>query len=263
MKKLILLILMFVSSFIIAQSKATGVISLQPNMTADFILDNTTSKVTLILTGPSDRWFGIGIGVASGFGMSAGDVLVYATASSVTTLTDRKFGGLLNPTIDVSQDWTLVSDILVGTTSRTLTLTRNLTNSDATGSDFQMPYGTTNSFSIVGVRASSATFNVGSHGGSSSAGYAIATFTTLGTEDFSLRASAIYPNPSNGTFRIQTETDLTKVNVYGQTGNFIKTIEVKDNSQDVEVNLKGVAKGIYLLELQNETDKSWKKIVVE
>ncbi len=261
MKKFTLLLFGLLTFTGFSQQKSTGVLTLQNNMTADLTLDNATSKVTLILTGPSDRWFGFGIGVSSGFGMGAGDVLVYTT-STTPALTDRRFGGTFNPPIDATQSWTTVNDV-AASGIRTLTLTRDLTNTDTLGSDFQMPYATTSSFSVVGVRAGSATFSVGSHGGAASAGYATATFTTLGVEDFSLKASSIYPNPSNGTFRIQTKTALSKVNVYGQTGNFIKTIDVKDNSQDVEVNLKGIATGIYLLELQNDTDKSWKKIIVE
>ncbi len=261
MKKITLLLFGFINFVGFSQQKTSGTVNLQPNMTANFTLDNSTSMVTLVLTGPSDRWFGLGIGVVSGFGMGAGDVLVYTT-STTPALRDRGYVGTGNPSVDASQDWTIVSDMMSGSL-RTLTLTRSLTTSDSAGQDFQMPYATTNSFSIVGVRSGSASFSVGSHGGSASAGYQDLTFTTLGIEDFSLKASSIYPNPSNGTFRIQTKTNLTNVNVYGQTGNFIKTIDVKDNSQNVEINLKGLATGIYLLELQNETDKSWKKIVLE
>lgn len=254
-----------------SQQKSTGDIALIANsnngggpspvaITANFTLNNSTSKVNLVLKGPFDRWLGMGIGVGQGFAMSAGDVIIFSD-NTVPKLTDRNFVGFVQPAIDASQDWTIDSNTITGTV-RTLLLSRNLTTTDAL--DIQLPYATTNSISIACVRPATASQTVAPHGGTINVGYAAnVPFSTLGVEDFSLRASSIYPNPSNGTFRIQTKTDLTKVNVYGQTGNFIKTIEVKDNSQDVEVNLKGVAKGIYLLELQNETDKSWKKIVVE
>ena len=45
-------------------------------------------------------------------------------------------------------------------------------------------------------------------------GFASGTFTTLGVEDFSLNATSIYPNPSNGSFSIETKTRLDKINVY-------------------------------------------------
>lgn len=246
-----------------AQSKITGTITLPNNMTADFTLNNSTAppKVTLILTGPSDRWFGFGIGMSAGFGMSAGDVLIYTNLTS-PALTDRRFIGFGNPAQDGLQDWTTVSDGVSGPT-RTLTLTRDLTNSDTGGEDFQMPYATTNSFSIVGVRGPTANnYTIGSHGGSASAAYATATFTTLGTTDFSLNASSIYPNPSNGTFKIATKTALNAVTIYSQSGALLKTIKV-DSTDATEVLVNDLQTGVYLLELQNDNEKIWKKVVVE
>ncbi len=259
-KKLLTLLVFAIGMFSFAQTKSTGVLTLQNDMTVNLTLDNSTSKVTVVLTGPSDRWFGFGIGVSPGFGMSAGDVLVYTTATS-PALKDRNYIGTGNPAQDVSQDWTIMSDLVTGTV-RTLTLTRDLTNSDTAGQDFQMPYATTSSFSVVGVRAGSATFAVGSHGGSGSAGYATAAFTILSTEDFSLNASSLYPNPSNGTFTITTKTALSEINIYSQTGSFVKTIKV-DKTESTEVSVAGLQTGVYLMELKNDTEKSWKKVVVE
>ena len=260
-KKLLTLFALGFGILSFAQSKGSGVITLQTNMTANLTLNNTTSKVTLVLTGPSDRWFGFGIGVSSGFGMSAGDVLVYTTATT-PALMDRNYIGTGNPAVDLSQDWTIVSDDAPATV-RTLTLTRNLTTTDTAGQDFQMPYETTNSFSVVGVRAGSATFGVGSHGGAASAGYANAVFTTLGVEDFSLNASTVYPNPSNGSFSVQTKTNLNTIDIYSQSGQFVKTINVSDKSNKVDVQVKDLSTGIYLIELKNDSEKSWKKVIVE
>lgn len=259
MKKITILLFALFSFKGISQSKSTGAISLNNGVpiTANFTLNNTTSQVTLILTGPSDRWFGLGIGIAQGFGMASGDVLVYANTSP-NALTDRNFSGTGTPPQD-TQDWSTVSDIISGT-SRTLTLTRALTNSDP--NDFQFPYATTNSISIGGVRASSANMIVGAHGASASAGYATGTLT-LGAEDFSLNSSVIFPNPSNGEFSISAKTILNKVNIYSQTGALVKTIEVTDNSNEVEVKVNGLTSGIYFIELINDSEKSWKKIIVE
>jgi hypothetical protein len=84
----------------------------------------------------------------------------------------------------------------------------------------------------------------------------------LGVEDFSLNATSIYPNPSSGEFYIKTKTNLSKVNLYTQTGALVKTINVTDESKEVEVNVSGIQSGVYLLELQNDSEKSWKKIVI-
>ena len=237
-----------------SQSKSTGVINLTSNMTATFTLNNSTSKATLVLTGPSDRWFALGLGVYSGFSMVSGDVIVYSTS-----LTDRNFVGTSAPSSDSSQDWTTISNTVISGI-RTLTLERSLTNSDT--NDFQLPYDSTNSISLAWARSSSASTSLAYHG-SSNRGFASGTFTTLGTDDFSLNASSVFPNPTSGDFFVKTKTILNRVNVYTQTGVLVKTIEVTDNSNEVEVKISGLQSGIYFLELQNDSEKSWKRVIVD
>ncbi len=262
MKKITIMLFSFFALGVLAQQKSTGTIILDnPNIpiTANFTLDNTTSKVTLIFTGPSDRWFGMGIGVEAGYSMASGDALVFTT-NTTPNLTDRNFTGIQEPPLDASQNWTTVSNEVNGDV-RTLTLTRDLVTGD--NKDFQMPYATTNAISISCVRPSGTTFNVGQHGGTSNVGYASGVaFTTLGVEDFSLSASTVYPNPSNGNFTVKTKTGIEKINVYSQTGAFIKTINIDGDSPDVEVKLNGLQTGVYLIELQNSSEKSWKKIII-
>lgn len=236
-----------------SQSKATPIINLTSNMTAQFTLNSSTSKVTLVLTGPSDRWFALGLGVSQGFFMSSGDVVVYTTS-----LNDRNFVGTQPPDVDASQDWTTVSNNVVSGV-RTLTLERNLTNSDT--NDFQLPYASTNSINLAWARSSSASTSLANHG-TSNRGFATGSFTILGTEDFSLNATSIFPNPSSGEFSIKTKTNLSKVNVYSQTGALVKTIEVTDESNEVELKVSGLQSGVYFLELQNDSEKSWKKVIV-
>ena len=267
MKKITLSLIALISLAGFSQSKSTGTVALSNNVpiTANFTLNNNTSQVTLVLTGPSDRWFGLGFGtqVIAGFGMDGtenggqADLLVFTTVTT-PNLTDRWFNGTGNPPQD-TQNWTSSNTVSGGI--RTITLTRSLTTTDS--NDFQMPYNTTNSINIGGVKAGSATFSVGPHGGSASAGYATLQFTTLGVEDFSLNASQVYPNPSNGVFLVKTKTTLNKINVYSQVGALVKTIEVNDTPDAVEVNVSGLQTGVYLLELVNETEKSWKKVIVE
>ncbi|MEP7095311.1 MAG: T9SS type A sorting domain-containing protein [Flavobacterium sp.] len=110
---------------------------------------------------------------------------------------------------------------------------------------------------------SSADYNLAYHGGGNR-GYAIDTAltTVLGVEDFSLNASVIYPNPSKGSFKIQGKTALNKVTIYTLTGAMVKTIELEKNEENVDVNVADLKTGIYLIELQNDTDKSWKKVLV-
>ena len=253
MKKITILLFCFLSFSGFSQSKTTGVINLSSNMTANFTLNNATSKVTLVLTGPSDRWFAMGLGVLEGFGMSDGDVVVYTTS-----LSDRNYIGTAAPATDSSQDWVTVTN-LVASGVRTLTLERALTNSDV--NDVQLPYSSTNSIDLAWARSSTVSTSLANHGGGNR-GFAAGTFTTLGLEDFSLNATSIYPNPSSGEFYIKTKTNLSKVNLYNQTGALVKTIDITDDSKEVRVNTSGIQSGVYFLELLNNAEKSWKKVIV-
>ena len=252
MKKITLLLFCLFSFSGFSQSKSTGFINLTSNMTANFTLNNTTAKVTLVLKGPSDRWFALGLGVTDGFGMSDGDVLVYATS-----FTDRHYGGFRSPDSDSSQNW-VEKENTVTSGVRTLTLERDLTNSDP--NDFQMPYATTNMIDLAWARPGSATTNMTGHGGNR--GFASGTFTSLSVEDFSLNATSVYPNPSSGEFFIKTKTNLSKVNLYNQTGALVKTIDIKDDSRELKVDVNGFQSGVYFLELQNASEKSWKKVIL-
>jgi len=252
MKKITILLFFVFGITGFSQSKTTGVINLGSNMTANFTLNNTTSKVTLVLTGSSDRWFAMGLGVLQDFGMGEGDVVVYTTS-----LTDRNFIGTQAPATDSSQDWVTISNNVVSGV-RTLILERALTNFDTTN-DLQLPYSSTNSISLAWARSNTVTNALSSN---HAVGFATGTFTTLGVEDFSLNAASVYPNPASGEFFITAKTKLSKVNLYNQLGALIKTIEITDDSNEVSVNVSGIQSGVYLLELQNKSEKCWKKVIV-
>jgi hypothetical protein len=187
--------------------------------------------------------------------MSDGDVLVYSTS-----LTDRNYVGFSAPATDASQDWTTLSNnVNIATGIRTLTLERALTNSDT--NDFQLPYATTSSISVAWARSASATSSLYNHG-SGNRGFATASFTTLEVEDFSLKASSIFPNPTSGEFSVKTKTNLSSINVYSQTGALVRTILVDATSENVEVKVGGLQAGVYFLELQNDSEKTWKKVII-
>jgi hypothetical protein len=52
------------------------------------------------------------------------------------------------------------------------------------------------------------------------------------------------------------------LSIYTLTGAFVKSIEVENAADNAEVNITGLQSGVYLIELQNDTEKSWKKIIV-
>lgn len=243
MQKITLLVLLFyLSGF--SQSKSTAIIALNANMTAKFTLDNATSKVTLVLTGPSDKWSSLGIGTASS--TTSGDVFVY-TAS----VTDNSSS--TNP----NGEWNTISNT-VSSGKRTVTLERTLTNNDL--NDLQLAFDTTNSIDVVWSRSGSAIATAPNV----NRGSTTAVFTaTLGVDAFSFYDEVlVYPNPSSGEVFIKSKTNVSKISVYSQTGVLVKTVNIDNHSNEIKVNVSDLPKTVYIFELQNDFEKTWKKVIV-
>jgi hypothetical protein len=252
MKRKLLLTLALVTTILaMGQSKSTGDKTFVTGLTANLTLNNTTSVATLVLSGPTDRWFAFKLGSFT-TAMSAGVDGVYWNG---TTLVDGNGGQL---TTDATQNWTVTGNTVDGST-RTITATRPFNTGDA--NDYTIVYSSAN-IDIAGAYGeNSGDFVLAYHGFNNKSKSVDTTFTTLGVEDFSLNASSIYPNPSDGNFTIIAKTNLSKVDVYTITGTFVKSFEV-ESSENKEINVSGLQSGVYLLELQNKTEKSWKKVIV-
>lgn len=257
MKNKITLLLLLGISMLSAQQKSTGVVTLSTNMSANLTLDSGTSIATLSLTGPNDRWFALQFGSFTG-GMEAGSDLVYW--NNVTLVDARHVGVGSTPTTDATNNWTITSNLNNSPSAglRTIVATRAFNTGDV--NDFTFNFSDT-SIDFAWARMSSATYGLAYHGGANRDVTLDRTFT-LGTESFSLNDSQLYPNPSNGNFTVLAKTNLTKINVYTITGGFVKSIEVTDNAIDAEINVSGLETGVYLVELQNDLEKTWKKVIV-
>lgn len=255
LKTTLLLTLLSLGAF--AQTKSTGNVTLSTNMSANLTLNNTTSTVTLSLTGPNDRWFALQFGSFAG-GMEAGTDVVYWNN---TTLVDARHIGINQaPAVDATNNWTLVTNTNNSPANgqRTLVYTRPFNTGDS--NDYIFNYADSN-IDLAWARSSSANnYTINNHAGNR--GVLVNNATTLALDKFSLNNAQVYPNPSNGDFNIKSETIITKVNVYTQTGAFVKTVEVENNADTAEINIKGLATGVYLIELVNDTEKSWKKVIV-
>ena len=243
MKKItFLFLLVSISGF--SQSKSTPVISFNADMTAKFTLNDVTSKVTLVLTGPSDKWSSVGIGTASS--TTSGDVFVY-----MASVTDN--ASSTNP----NGEWNTISNT-VSSGKRTVTLERTLTNSDL--NDLQLAFDTTNSIDVVWSRSGSAIATAPNV----NRGDTTAVFTTiLGLEDVSFYDEVlVYPNPSSDEVFIKSKTNLSKISVYSQTGVLVKTLNIDNHSNEIKVNVNDLPKAVYIFELQNETEKTFKKVII-
>jgi hypothetical protein len=252
MKKITLLLLLPLLS--IAQSKITDPVSVS-GATATILLNNTTQLATLTLVGPSDRWLACQFGSFQG-GMESGTDVVYFNG---TILVDARHNGIGSaPTADTQNDWTISSNtISVGV--RTIVATRAFNSTDAT--DFDFDYFAS-SIGIAVAHGNSASFSLAYHGAANRIVNTSLGFTTLGVENAALEAASIYPNPSKGNFSIISNSKIEHISIYTLTGTFLKTIK-SDNDKLSQINVEGIATGVYLIEIVGVNQKTWKKVIVE
>jgi hypothetical protein len=237
-----------ISSMSVAQF-TTGTVTLAGS-TRTLKINTSATTVTMTLTAPSNVWFGVGFG---GFSMAeTTDVFIWSSSAN------RDYqapGGHFTPSPDAAaaQSWSISSDVIASGV-RTVVATRALVSAG--------DYTFVNDNSPINIIYAEGSSTALAGHGTSPHDVTTLTRTVLGAEDFSLKASAIFPNPSNGIFTVQSKTNLDKINVYTQTGSFVKTITVDSTSNSTEVNLKDLQSGIYMIELQNQSEKSWKKIII-
>lgn len=216
-------------------------------------IDTSPTQVTITLKGPSDRWLGIGF-VGTNMA-SVSDMFIWNDTPNrdYTPNTVGNAGHNL-PSPDASQSWTIVSDNVVSGT-RTIVATRPLVSAG----DYTF---TNNPSGIQIIYALGDTTTLAYHGSNPHSTLAMNRFL-LSTEDFSLNASSIYPNPSTGNFIVKTKTTLNKITIYSHSGSLVKTIQLEGKNEENEINVNELSSGIYLFELQNGEGKAWKRVVIE
>ncbi len=245
MKKITILFFIFISTSLFSQSKSTAIIAFNADMAAKFTLNKSSSKLTLVLTAPADKWTSLGLGTSSS--TTNGDVYVYTTSVIENTTVSSNS----NP------DWSTVSNTVLSGI-RTVTLERALTTSDL--NDLQMAFDTTNAIDVVWSRSGSAIATApNSNRGSTTAVFS----ANLGVEDVSFYDEVmIYPNPTSNELYIKTKKDLSKINIYSQTGVLVKTISSNGNANELKIDVSNLAKSTYIFELQSDSEKTWKKVIV-
>lgn len=252
MRKITLLMLLpFLS---IAQSKITDPVTVS-GATATILLNNNTQLATLTLVGPSDRWLACQFGSFQG-GMESGSDVVYFNG---TTLVDAKHNGIGQaPSADTQNDWTISSNT-VSLGVRTIVATRPFNSTDT--SDFDFDYFA-DTIGIAVARGNIASYSLAYHGASNRIVNTSVSFSTLGVENVSLEAATIYPNPSKGNFSVRSSSKIEHISIFTLTGNFVKTIK-SDDEQLFQMNVEGIATGVYLIEIVGVNQKTWKKVIVE
>ncbi|PWK17905.1 T9SS type A sorting domain-containing protein [Xanthomarina spongicola] len=103
-----------ITSLTFSQTYSTGVIELlnDGNNLYTAQIEVTTSLVTLTLSGPDNKYLGLGFDAMS---MTAGKDVVIWLNDGTFKLTDRSFLGVgAEPALDVEQDWTIISNTSSG-----------------------------------------------------------------------------------------------------------------------------------------------------
>ncbi len=234
MKKVLLTLSMALATSLGAQSFSTGTVNLPTaSMTVQFVTNPTT--VTMTLTGDSNSMLGIGFG-ASGMANGA-DGFIYNSSAN----RDYTFGGIgVTPTADASQDWTVTSNTVSGST-RTIVATRSLAGG---AGDFLF----TNSTSSLNIFYSRRLGNtaLGYHG--SDRDYATLTRTSvLATSDVVAESKKVvlYPNPAKESFSFKNVDKIKNVDIYESTGRKVKAVKMDGK----EVNISDLKSGSYYLEI--------------
>ena len=252
MKKIYIAIALFVGLNVsMAQTKSSEIQTLNSLMTLKIDKNSSNSTVTVTLTGPDNKWFAIGFNAT---GMSSGtDCLYYDTSFVDAKITGQ---GAPQPDSDNTNNWT-VSNTIVGTT-RTLVLTRGFVG--GTG-DYEFLYDA-NTLNIIWAYGTSSSLNQHSNTnrGSTALGF------TLGVNDFAaLDKITIAPNPSNGVFAISknNQTTISKVTIFDINAKVLKVIDSELDLEAIQIDLSKFSKGVYFMEITNETDKVVRKIILE
>ena len=252
MKKLYFAITLLVGLNVsMAQIKSSGVTTLNSLMSLKIDKNLTTSTVTITLTGPSDKWFGIGFNAS--LAMANGTDCLYYSNS----LVDSVINGQSTPTIDSTNEWTTSSNTVSGTT-RTLVLTRNFVGGSG---DYAFVYND-NSLNIIWAYGSGLAMSQHSVSGRGS----IALAFTLGIEHYtSLENINISPNPSNGIFNItkNIQTSISKVTVFDINGKILKVIDSELSLDAIQIDLTKYSSGVYFVEISNDIDKIVRKLIKE
>lgn len=233
MKKILLTLSMALASSLGAQFFSTGTVNLPTaSMTVKIVTNPTT--VTLTLTGDSSSMLGIGFG-NSGMASGADGFIYNSTANR-----DYSFNGIgVTPTADPSQDWTVTSNTVSGST-RTIIATRSLSGGSG---DFAISNDNASIDIFYARRAGNSA--LGYH--NSLRDYATLTRTSvLATDEVAAESKNIilYPNPAKETVSFKNADKIKSVDIFESTGRKIRSIKM-----DKEINVSDLKSGNYYLEI--------------
>ena len=236
MKKTLLILFLITSSSLFAQSFSTGTQPLSFGLTTSINIDNDTGTTTLMLAGPSNKWFGIGFGNSN---MNGTDIFM-TNGSSIRDAYSTSINGTpqADSSTNESGDWTLeVNSVVNGT--RTIVASRANNTGDSNDYVFNASAG---SLTVIWAIGGSSQYSSGhSNRGWTSLG------VSLGISENNLLNFEMYPNPVSDALNIQlpTGTEKAEVSVFDYTGRLVSSKTISSN--DTAIDVQKISKGIYMI----------------
>lgn len=255
MKKITLtLFSLFVFTTSIGQTFSTGTITFPAPLSEYSVkIDVTATLVTLTQTMPNNRWYSLAFNNNS---MSSGDIVAFINTANIS---DRQLGGFDVPVADAVQSWTTTSNTVNGTT-RTVVSTRVLNTGEVGDYVFT---ASASSINLACSRASSASFSLGSHGGSANA-VATATYAiTLANNEFVLIDYKMFPNPAKGFTTIELPANINEalVKIYDNLGRVVRNQSITNSENNV--NTSDLTTGSYLVVVRTDYGNATKTLIIE
>ncbi len=242
--KYLLLMLVFLSFKINAQTYSTGTITLSNDMNLEILakIDISATEVTLTLQGPSDRWFAIG------FGGSSMGVVTDAFISEGSANYDFTIIPYDTPTADANQDWNVISDVVTGI-KRDIVATRALDTGES--SDYVFLFQEY-AIPVIWARGNGATNTLAYHG--TNKGSMSMTTQVLGVSELQTLKFSLYPNPVKDKLNIvlSSETNNATVTIYNVLGN--KVMNKSLNNVFNKIDISNLSSGIYLVKVVDGKD---------
>jgi len=247
MKKLFLSLFASSAICVFAQHDS-GIVSLNGSNTIR--VQTTSTNVTLTITGPSDRWFGIGFGTSN---MDSGDCIILDSSG----LSDRHFTGSgVVPTVDTNQ-WTVSSNLTAGMI-RTIVATRALSTGDS--SDFVFTNSTA-SIPVVRARHQQASNNLAWHGTGNRGSDNV--LMALSSESYQLNQLSVFPNPAEDelTVSLPQISNKFQFSIYEISGKLMLTGVLENALTNIQV--KSLSSGSYVIHISNDEIGSTSKTFIK
>jgi len=83
--------------------------------------------------------------------------------------------------------------------------------------------------------------------------------STAGIDTNKITGLSIFPNPISAFLNIKANENLSKITIYNQLGQLVKTVKI--NNTETTINFNGISSGTYLLKIEAGAKITTKQII--